>query len=220
MGEIAQLFDPAAFAIVLAGTLLATLARCGWGDVGFAIRSLATLLRPSFDIEANRSALAQAVQQIDRAGPLCADANSPPDASLARILEAYLRCGRIETLDAHRRADHAIREARRARAVQAFEYAGELAPVFGLVGTLFAITQLAPGGPSDPIAAAMSSIATAVLSTLYGVLFAHLLCIPIARAIDRRGKREEEARDHLFAWFLAQVGGEQAEASLPLREAA
>jgi len=208
---LAQLFDPGALAIVLAGTLIATTARCGWRDLSIAARAVTQLGRSEFDKDANRAALAKTVAAIQRAGLLGADAPSPPDRALAAQIDALLRSGSFDALHAIRRADRAAREGNRASAIRVFEYAGELAPVFGLVGTLFAITQLAPAASADPTEATLAAVATAVLSSLYGVLTAHFLCIPTARAIERKGEREEAARAQLIEWLeteaMAAPGG-------------
>lgn len=198
--NLAQMIDPGALTIVLTGTLLATAARCGWRDLREAGRALRKLGRTTFDDDTNRVALAKTVREIDARGPLCADISLPPDPSLAKVVSAYLRHSSLEAMHATRRAERVRREVASTAAARAFEYAGELAPVFGLVGTLFAITQLAPGD-GNIVEGTMGAIATAVLSTLYGVLTAHIVCIPLARAIERQGEREEQAREHLIEWF-------------------
>ena len=59
--NLAALIDPGAFIIVMAGTVLACVARCGWRDVGAALREASGLMRPGFDVQGNRRALARAV---------------------------------------------------------------------------------------------------------------------------------------------------------------
>ena len=219
ISDIAQMLDPGALAIVLAGTLAATAARCGPRDLREAGLALGRLGQSGFDEDDNRVALARTVHEIKANGPLCADVSLPPDPSLAKVISAYLRYASPEAMHTVRRSERAEREVTRSAAVRAFEYAGELAPVFGLVGTLFAITQLAPGDGSV-VESTMGAIATAVLSTLYGVLTAHILCIPIARAIERRGEREEDARDQLIEWLDRQLSEEPAARRPRIRDAA
>ncbi|MEM6474908.1 MAG: MotA/TolQ/ExbB proton channel family protein [Pseudomonadota bacterium] len=200
MSTLAQLFDPSAFAIVIAGTALATAARAGWTDLKAAGGAFVRLGGSSFDADANRVALARTASAVDRDGPLCADVPMPPDPSLARAIKAFIRHTSLDAFHQVRRAERAMREAKRAQAVRTFEYAGELAPVFGLVGTLFAITQMVSdaGGAAQ---GTLAAIGTAVLSTLYGVLVAHLVCLPIGQAIERKGEREEAEREHLSNWI-------------------
>jgi chemotaxis protein MotA len=210
---MSSLFDPGALAIVLAGTVLATVARCGWRDFGSALRSAGGLLRGGFAPEANRKALAQALGAIQRDGPRRADPALPPDRALGLMLESYLRHGAFDMLGQIRRAERALAEARRVDAAQVFGWAGELAPVFGLIGTLYGLTQLAPSGEGVNAAATiMTAVSTAVLTSLYGALIAHLVCFPLASAIERRGLAEEQEREALAEWFVAQIGGAEAAA--------
>ncbi|MCK0129444.1 MotA/TolQ/ExbB proton channel family protein [Erythrobacter sp. F6033] len=184
---------------------MATLARCGWSDLQVAGRSLTHIWRPKFDADANRAALARCLQALDRSGQLVAEVELPPDPATAAIVDVYLRSGSYDALHQTRRAARTSREVRRAQAVRTFEYAGELAPVFGLVGTLFAITQIAPAEGANMTDATLGAVATAVLSSLYGVLTAHFVCIPLGKAIERQGERDQLARDTLFEWFEAQI---------------
>lgn len=218
-GTIGELFDPDAMAIVFTGTMLATAARSGWGDLWCGAKALTRIGHRKFDEDANRIALAQTASAIQRDGYLCAETPMPPDGSLARMIDAYVRHGTLEAMHTIRRADRAVREAGRARAVSVFEYAGELAPVFGLVGTLFAITRMMPDVDGST-AASLAAIATAVLSTIYGVLLAHLVCIPIAGRIERAGEREETAREELASWLDRQLRGEDVPAAARLRDVA
>lgn len=207
-----SLFDPGALAIVLAGTVLATVARCGWRDFGAALRAAGGLLRSGFAAEANRKALALAVGAIQREGHRRADPALPPDRALGLLLETYLRHGSFEGLGAVRRAERALDEARRVGAAQVFGWAGELAPVFGLIGTLYGLAQLAPVEGASATATIMGTVSTAVLTSLYGALIAHLVCHPLASAIERRGLADEHEREALADWFITQIGGAEAAA--------
>lgn len=210
---LSSLFDPAALGVVVVGTVIATLARCGMGDFRAALGAAGGLLRGGFSAEANRKALAQAASAVQRDGPRRADPPLPPDPALAAMVASYLRHGALDMLPGLRRADRAIEEARRYGAAQVYTCAGELAPVFGLIGTLYGLTQLAPAGAGVSASATiMAAVSTAVLTSLYGALIAHLACFPIASAIERRGEADDAAREALADWFLAQIGGAEAAA--------
>jgi len=201
----ATLFDPGALGIVVAGTVLATVARCGWHDFGAALKAAGRLTRRSFQMEANRKSLALAVGAIQRDGHHRANPDLPPDRALGMMLETYLRHGAPAALGAIRRAERALDEARRVNAAQVFIWSGELAPVFGLIGTLYGLTQLAPGTGTDATAVIMAAVSSAVLTSLYGALLAHLVCYPLASAIERRGLADEQNRETLAEWFTAQI---------------
>lgn len=208
---MSSLFDPAALGVVALGTVIATLARCGLADSREALGAAARLLRGGFAGEPNRKALAQAAGAIQREGSRRADPPLPPDPALAALVASYLRHGALDTLAGLRRADRAIAEERRYAAVQVFTCAGELAPVFGLIGTLYGLTQLAPASAGvGATAMIMTAVSTAVLTSLYGALIAHLACFPLASAIERRGLADEAAREALADWFVVQVDGAEA----------
>jgi chemotaxis protein MotA len=203
--NLSHLFDPGSLGIVVVGTVLATVARCGWRDFGAAIKTASGLVRRSFQIEANRKALAKALSTIQRDGHHRADPALPPDRALSLMLETYLRHGAPEALGQIRRAERALDEARRVSASQVFIWSGELAPVFGLIGTLYGLAQLAPVTGTDATTMIMSGVSTAVLTSLYGALLAHLVCYPLASAIERRGLIEEQNRETIAEWFVAQI---------------
>jgi len=211
---MSSLFDPAALGVVVVGTVIATLARCGPSDFREALGAAGRLVRGGFAGEPNRKALAQAADAIQRDGPRRADPPLPPDPALAALVASYLRHGALDALAGLRRADRAIEDARRYAAAQVFTCAGELAPVFGLIGTLYGLTQLAPAGAGAGGATAtiMAAVSTAVLTSLYGALIAHLVCFPLASAIERRGLADDAAREALADWFVAQAGGAEAAA--------
>jgi chemotaxis protein MotA len=96
-----------------------------------------------------------------------------------------------------------MRQEMRRSALQMLGQAGELAPVFGLVGTLIALSQMSADGLER--GALMGAVATAVLTTLYGLITAHLLIFPLARLVERRGEAEESERQKLIDWLAGQV---------------
>lgn len=219
MNEATHLFDPNALAIVIAGTLLATFAREGWSDVSVAIKAAFGLGQKGFDAHANRAALARTVSEINRLGHLGADPADPPDSATAKLLDAYIRTGSIDAMTKLARTQRLEREIISVSATRVFETAGDLAPVFGLVGTLFSITQLMPDMDAGSAEIVMASVAGAVLSSLYGVLSAHLVFFPLARAIERLSDREQAERSLLFEWFEDELTDGRQYPSRSRREA-
>jgi len=100
---------------------------------------------------------------------------------------------------------HKVRRVAEAEtAVGVFVQAAELAPVFGMAGTLVALSRLAATDLSAE-GAITAAIALSVVTTLYGILLANLLLAPIARLIERAAAREEAARQEVVDWLAAQV---------------
>jgi chemotaxis protein MotA len=201
-----SLLNAQAAVIVLGGTLLASALAAGFANLRCAGAAAAGLLRAPLDESANRAALARLAYAIGRKGRLAAEAPLPPDPALAEMAAAYLRLGEIAPLRDARLARRAAAKQHRSAAVATWRQAGELAPITGLAGTLFGIAQLAPAGGETALAlTTASAIATAVVSTLYGLLLAHLVCLPLAGAIARRAASEQAARTRLITWFESQL---------------
>lgn len=199
------LLDLEAAAVVLAGTFVASILAHGWNNCSLALRRAAGLVRPSLDEPGNRAALARVLYLIKRDGRFRTEAVLPLDPALAAMVTAYLRLGEIAPIRAAVEARHEEARTERRRAVGAWRAAGELAPVAGLAGTLYAITGLIPDLGVGLAEATAEAIATAAVSTLYGLALAHLVCLPLAGGIARRSLAEEATRDRLACWFEAQL---------------
>lgn len=201
---ILNLFDPAGAALVLGGTLAATLARTGWRDMRDTVRVTAGLATPGFDFAAQRAALAGEVEAIRQDGVLRARLAPVADSELADATAALARHRSVSALIVQHEQHRARREDRRRRACATLEQAAELGPHFGLVGTLVGLSQLPAagieGGPG-----VMAAVSTAIVTTLYGLLLAHLVFLPLAGLVERRGRTEEDARERLIGWLAQQV---------------
>jgi chemotaxis protein MotA len=198
-----NLLDGPSAGIVLGGTVMATLLRCGWRDCGIALTQVSQLGQPGFDAEATQAELALQVQDIHQDGLLCAPVHHYADSEFEEATEALFEQRSLTgVLDRH--AAHRARRMRVSdRAVRTLAQAAELAPVFGLAGTLISLSQL----PADGLArgALGGAISMAVLTTLYGLLLANLLLAPLARMVERKAKAEEEERQRLIDWLAARL---------------
>jgi len=88
--------------------------------------------------------------------------------------------------------DMALAIQRQEMGSKVFEAIGESAPAFGMFGTLVGLVQML-ANMSDPktIGPAM---AVALLTTLYGVLFANLLALPIADKLKEKSIQDKSLR--------------------------
>ncbi len=69
---------------------------------------------------------------------------------------------------------------------------GESAPAFGMFGTLVGLVQML-SSMSDPTTIG-PAMAIALLTTLYGVLLAHLIALPIADKLERKSEQDRASR--------------------------
>jgi chemotaxis protein MotA len=203
--NIVGLFDPASAAIVVGGTLLATVLRCGFGDCRLALAALGRLARTRFEADQAKAELAVQVQEIQREGLLRAQPHRFGDREFDEATDRLLGTRSVSALLEAHEAHKARRMHADNRAVRTLAQAAELAPVFGLAATLISLTQL----PADGINrhAYMSAISMAVSATLYGLLLANLLLAPLARAVERAASDEEAERQEIVDWLARQVAG-------------
>ena len=212
--DVTALYDGTTLAIVVGGTALATVLRCGRRDVAATVGTvMRRLFAPSrFDGEKVRAGLARAAQDVQRNGPLRANPRGTGDGEFDLALHALL---------AHRsmaRFDEALAQARERRlgpaeaAIRTMMQATELAPVFGLAGTLISLSQMPAHGVDR--GAYLMAIGMAVHATLYGLVLANLVLAPLARLVERHARAEEDARQELAHWFEAEI----APAMLPQHE--
>lgn len=201
--NLMTLIDGPSAAIVFGGTLLATVLRAGFGDGGITLVKLAQLRRRQFDGNRARSELAQQVQEIRRDGLLRAVPHHFGDSEFDEATDALIGQRSVPALIAAHEKHQARRLAESERAVRTLAQAAELAPVFGLAGTLVSLSQL----PADGIArgAMAGAISMAVITTLYGLLAANLLLAPLARMVERAAQAEERERQDLIDWLAGQL---------------
>nr|WP_269748050.1 MotA/TolQ/ExbB proton channel family protein [Altererythrobacter lutimaris] len=140
---------------------------------------------------------------MQRDGVIRSDAPDLADLELKDATKALIRHRSTDAMMAEHERHVASRQKTRERAMRTLDSVAELGPVFGLAGTLFALSQLPRD--FDALPGLTTSVSTAVVSTLYGLMLAHIVFYPLARAIERRGEREEEAREMLVRWLVAQL---------------
>ncbi|MGN6356604.1 MAG: MotA/TolQ/ExbB proton channel family protein [Novosphingobium sp.] len=225
--DFTNFLDVRSFAIVVGGTLIATVLRCGLGDCRRALSAVAAIGRRSFDQDKVRAELAIQVQEIRNDGILRAPSHEVGDSEFDEVSDALIGRRSIPALLAAHEGHKARRTAFNNSAVRTLAQSSELAPVFGLAGTLLSLALLPRSGISGTDYA--STISMAVLATLYGLILANLLLAPLACIINRRAEAEETERQQVLDWLAEQVAAsclpprraaDRDPAAPPLREAA
>jgi chemotaxis protein MotA len=197
--DLMSFTDATSAAIVLGGTLIATVLRCGFGDCARALRTLAATLAPRFDAARLRSRLAVQIQDIQKNGLISTNPRRFGDLEFNEATDALIGQRSLDALLAAHAVHKARREARAAIAVGTLAQSAELAPVFGLAGTLISLGKLPVDGLDR--GSYMAAIAMAVHATLYGLIAANLVLAPLARLVERRARREEAERQRLVDWL-------------------
>ena len=87
-----------------------------------------------------------------------------------------------------------------------FRSIGDAAPAFGMIGTLVGLVQML-ANMSDPSSIG-PAMAVALLTTLYGALFANLLAIPIADKLQIRYQYDRKTKRLIIEGVLGIAQGE------------
>ncbi|MCB2065036.1 MAG: MotA/TolQ/ExbB proton channel family protein [Erythrobacter sp.] len=199
------LWDGTGAAIVLGGTLLATVLGSGWAELRAALAAVARLFAPPFDYQAVRSEIAGCVEDMRHDGVLRGQTCRTSDSEIARVTAALVHSRSLQALLAEHEHCRAERAQQHAAALRPVWLATELAPVFGMAGTLFSLSQMRLEAESNVVL--VSSVAMAIVTTLYGLLLANLALSPLARAIERRHAQEEAQRQRLIDWLAERLAG-------------
>lgn len=211
------LLDPTSAALVIIGTVLATLMRCGWSETRAALWALAQLFKSRFDAAHARAELAVQVQEIAADGLIRAQPHRFGDGEFDAMTDELIKTRSIEALHA-RHMEHRIRRIETARTATAvFNSAAELAPVLGLVGTLLSLGTLSTAVAADGDYA--RAIGMAVATTLYGLVIGNFVFAPLAATTSRRAEAEDSAREELLDWLLAGLEESCSKPAAPAKPA-
>ena len=199
------LWQPTAALVVLGGTLSALTVRCGFAELGAAMRAALSLFRKETidDDEEMIARLAWLVRSARREGFRVLEnyANSTDDALVQRGLSlvadyAEPNLVRASLDDALDQETHAGR-----RLTALFESAAGYAPTFGILGAVLGLISVLRS--LDNPGSLGSGIATAFVATIYGIALANLLFLPLAGRLRQRHEtrmlRREALADALVA---------------------
>ena len=96
-----------------------------------------------------------------------------------------------------------------------FTFMGTYAPAFGMMGTVMGLIVMMNGfdtGGSGPVADKfkdlLAGMGTALITTLYGVILANLVFLPIAAKLERRSENELRHKEIITEGILAIHAGE------------
>lgn len=207
--KLAQLADFTSFLLVFAGTMLVVLSRFDRTGLSRGFAALGPLFRA--DPEQDEIAAMRAVRLIEH----IAEARSIACADRVQTAQRFLRLAARRLSDATsaagftRWAEEELEDRRRrhASAIEFWTMAAETAPAMGMIGTIIGLVFMFAA--MDDAAAIGPAMALAMLTTLYGIIIANLIALPIARRLDRLSAQElawqRRALDHLETLAVAEL---------------
>ncbi|RBA24161.1 flagellar motor protein [Herminiimonas fonticola] len=206
-GKLGSLIQPAAFVIVLVGTIGAVLLQSGWQNFVNGLKMAGRVFMPKHDDYpalmldiTNWSTIArrEGLLSLER---VIKDVNDPFIAHGLRLI--------VDGVDPHKLREVldmeiGAYETQQRLAIKIWEAAGGYAPTIGILGAVLGLIHVMEN-LSDPSRLG-SGIAVAFVATIYGVGFANLVFLPISsklKAIVARDVFKHEMLADAFAGIAA-----------------
>ena len=204
-----RLFDPVALLLVFGGTSLAACAQATREDLARAIAALRPALRarPARDAEIAERTVRSIQLFSEYKGVVGADRVRCP---IGFVQNAARRLADAEGSDAFAAWAEDQLDARRARheaAAAVWRSAAEIAPAMGMIGTVVGLIFMF-GRMSEPDAMG-PAMATAMLTTLYGLVIAAGITGPVANRLDRLSREERRWQERVVARLVALARAEE-----------
>lgn len=197
----ASFLDPVALALVIGGTILATILRTPSSDLVRGLRALRGISRSPFSARPLLDQVAALSRIAQRHGVMALDRSVLHDPDLAGavadIVDGLAPDAMAERLERRRQA----RVERHCAAAEMWGGAAEAAPAMGMVGTLVGLVRMF-ASMTDPHAIG-AAMAVALLATLYGAVLSNLVAAPIAARLRARARAEAFERTRLAAPLFA-----------------
>ncbi len=183
--------EPASLAIVLGGTIAATLVTYPLKDVMGAMKvankAFLHKAKPVHDIisklvDLSRKARVEGLLALEK------DINEIDDEFIQKGLQLMVDGTETEVLRDIMSTELENLEDRHTSGQGIFKTMGIYSPAFGMAGTLIGLIQML--SQLDDPSKIGAGMATALITTLYGVVFANLLFLPIAGKLKLRSQAE------------------------------
>ena len=205
----ARLFDPISLLLVGGGTIVVTVLRSTGEDLKSAVRALRPMVkaRPARDAFVAK----RAVQQIQR----ISDIKGIALADRVDTSSPFVRRAAIKLADCHQAAEFAVwaraeieeRTRRHESAIAVWRSAADAAPAMGMIGTVLGLIGMF-ASMDDP-AALGPAMAVALLTTLYGLLIATVVAVPIAGRLEQLSLAERQWQEKILARLEALARAEE-----------
>ncbi len=214
-GGMGSLWDPISLAIVVGGAIAATCIAYPLSDVIAALSGFPKVFGTQGftlkDVVQDYVGLAE----LARKGELSKALDEKPDhmsfrlgmiKDTCRMISDGMSKDDIRTIKENNEQFRALRDIKAANAMAKM---GEYAPSFGMIGTLFGLIfmlagmSMPPTPGVDPIVSLISNMAIALITTLYGALFAFFFFLPFSDHLKYiNDDKKVESALHLEAAML------------------
>lgn len=210
-GTLVAFLDVASLLIVVGGTFAATMVAFPMSSVMRAVKaSISIFFQHRIDYVNTVRSLLKAADAARKEGPLAlekAKANNEfMKTAFALVADGY----RPDDIRGVLKIEVEATVARQEEVVNILEKMAELAPAWGMIGTLIGLVIMLLN-LSDPSSIG-PAMAVALLTTLYGALWANLLLSPSAAKMNERTEKEAQDMQLVLEGALAMARNENPRA--------
>jgi chemotaxis protein MotA len=206
------LMNPEALILVVAGTIIATLAGCGWNSLQQAVKRLF--------LHQGQEAKLQTADALAHSMDVVTFVREEGLLALQPMIQGieipFLKKGLTMLLD--NRTERFIRDTmgmemevlhrQKLDDARIFETAAGYAPTMGVIGAVIGLVCVMQGLSGQNPGSLGPSIAGAFIATLYGVAFSNLFLLPAASKLRQRARDEWHVRSLLLEAVLGIHAGE------------
>ncbi len=220
-GSLSAFVDIPSLLIVFGGTISSTLTAEKLPRVIGAIKVAKNAFRtPSGDAVASIKRILELSQIARKEGLLALENEKIDDEFLGKGVRMAVDGLPPEQIRETLQAELVAMKRRHSRGQKLFKFMGATAPSMGMIGTLIGLVQMLQA--LDDPSSIGPAMAVALLTTMYGAIFAFMIFNPIAEKLERYGAEETanmtviiEGIDALVKGQHATVIKEKLEARLP-----
>ncbi|OGQ87878.1 MAG: flagellar motor protein MotA [Deltaproteobacteria bacterium RIFOXYD12_FULL_56_24] len=208
-GQLAALLQPTAAVIVLGGTLGATFVSFPLKDLLRAFHNAATAFFPQEENPEDLIGKLVGFARIARNNGLITleeDAQQVKDRFLGQGLEMVVDGLEPEEVMSVLQIELTNFEERHKVSAEVFEAAGGFAPTIGIIGAVLGLIHVM-NNLSDTSKLG-AGIAVAFVATIYGLMVANIVCIPISTKLKKRLKEQILQREIVIEGLLSIQKGE------------
>lgn len=182
------------FLIVIGGTFAATVMKFPINNVfvAFAVGVKAAFVERKEDPRQLIDMTLRMIKRARKTGILALERVRIPNPFFRKGVRLVVDGRDIDSIRKLLNRDMELTAQRQEVGERVFRAIGEAAPAFGMVGTLVGLVQML-ANLNDPTAIG-PAMAVALLTTLYGVLLAHLVALPIADKLEEKNQSELDTR--------------------------
>lgn len=208
-GQIAAFIDAPSAAITIGGTIGAMFTAFPLSRLLSAVSVVknAFLVKTMTPVETIRQ-LVDFAEQARREGILALEARAAEidDDFLKKGIQLAVDGTEPELIKDILRTEVTFIEDRHTKGAGIFEFAGTIAPAFGMVGTLIGLVLML--GNMNDVESIGPNMAVALITTLYGAILANAVCIPLAEKLKGYSAGEIMIKELMLEGIMSLQSGD------------